>query len=345
MPTIQDVAKRAGVAAITASRVVNSSGYASQEVRERVLQAAAELGYVPNTLARSLRSRRSDTLALVLTDITNPFFTTVARGVEDAASDAGYMVIFCNTDESEEEERKYINVLLQKRVDGILLVPARDGLQSLRAAREQRIPIVVLDRRLPDGEQTGRADVVRCDSRGGAYDLTRLLLNLGHRRIALLNGPGAVSTAADRAAGFHDALDEAGLRAGAAVLSGSFTQVSGAEMARQALQRNPQPTALIAGNNFIAIGALNALRELGLRVPEDIALAGFDDLPPALVTFPFLTVASQPAYAMGQAATRLLLERLNGCQDDFFEVVLPVELIVRGSSGGKLSALSAQRSA
>ena len=136
MPTIQDVAKRAGVAAITASRVVNSSGYASQEVRERVLQAAAELGYVPNTLARSLRSRRSDTLALVLTDITNPFFTTVARGVEDAASDAGYMVIFCNTDELEDEERKYINVLLQKRVDGILLVPARDGCS--RCARRAR---------------------------------------------------------------------------------------------------------------------------------------------------------------------------------------------------------------
>ena len=185
--------------------------------------------------------------------------------------------------------------------------------------------------------------MVRCDSRGGAYDLTRLLLNLGHRRIALLNGPGAVSTAADRAAGFQDALDEAGLRAGAAVLSGSFTQVSGAEMARQALWRDPQPTALIAGNNFIAIGALNALRELGLRVPEDIALAGFDDLPSALVTFPFLTVASQPAYAMGQAAMRLLLERLNGRQDDFCEIVLPVELIVRASSGEKL--LSAQRSA
>jgi LacI family transcriptional regulator len=343
MPTIQDVAKRAGVAAITASRVVNSSGYASQDVRERVLQAAAELGYVPNTLARSLRSRRSDTLALVLTDITNPFFTTVARGVEDAASDAGYMVVFCNTDESEDEERKYINVLLQKRVDGILLVPARDGLQSLRAAREQNIPIVVLDRRLPEREASdpddradGRADVVRCDSRGGAYQLTRLLLDLGHRRIVLLNGPGAVSTAADRAAGFQDALSAAGLGASGSVLAGSFTQASGAEMVRQALRRDPPPTALIAGNNFIAIGALNALRELGLRVPADVALAGFDDLPPALVTFPFLTVASQPAYAMGQAATRLLLARLGGDSGDFREIVLPVELIVRASSGEAL---------
>ena len=333
MPTIQDVAKKAGVAAITASRVVNNSGYASREVRERVLQAAAELGYVPNTLARSLRSRRSDTLALVLTDITNPFFTTVARGVEDAASDAGYTVIFCNTDESEDEERKYLNVLLQKRVDGILLVPARDGLGSLQAAREQNTPLVVLDRRLPAG---AAGDVVRCDSLGGAYALTRLLLGLGHRRLALLNGPNAVSTAADRAAGFRQALsEEPGAQGG--MLEGSFTQASGAEMARRALAADPRPTALIAGNNFIAIGALNAARELGLRVPEDAALAGFDDLPPALVTFPFLTVASQPAYAMGQAATRLLLERLNGADGAPRELVLPTELIVRASSGAPLT--------
>jgi LacI family transcriptional regulator len=337
MPTIQDVAKQAGVAAITASRVINNSGYASEAVRGRVLQAAAELGYVPNTLARSLRSRRSHTLALVLSDITNPFFTTVARGVEDAASDAGYAVIFCNTDESEEEERKYLSLLLQRRVDGILLVPARGGGEALRQARRQEIPVVVLDRRLPSAP-SDQADVVRCDSRAGARQLARLLLDLGHRRIALLNGPVEVSTAADRAAGFWDALKTADLAINGSVLSGKFTLDSGAEMARAALAAPPRPTALIAANNFIAIGALRALRELGLRVPEDIALAGFDDLPPALVTFPFLTVASQPAYEMGQTATRLLLERLGGAAGDFQEIVLPVELIVRASSGGKLPA-------
>jgi LacI family transcriptional regulator len=331
MSTIQDVAQKAGVAAITASRVVNNSGYASREVRERVLAAAAELGYVPNQVARSLRSRRSDTLALVLSDITNPFFTTVARGVEDAASDAGYMVIFCNTDESEDEERGYIDVLLQKRVDGILLVPAHDGLHSLRAARRQGVPLVLLDRRLPVGEEA--ADVVRCDSRAGAEALTRLLLDLGHRRLALLNGPRGVSTALDRAEGFERALAQIS-GVGGAVLWGSFTQASGVEMVHQALELQPRPTALVAANNFIAIGALNALREFGLRVPEEMALAGFDDLPPALVTFPFLTVASQPAYEMGRTATRLLLERLSGARGEPREVILPVELIVRASSGG-----------
>jgi LacI family transcriptional regulator len=129
MATIHDVAKRAGVASITVSRVINKSGPFSEDVRERVDAAIAEMGYVPNTLARSLRSKRSNTLALVVTDITNPFFTSIARGVEDTASDAGFTVIYCNTDESEAKEKKYLSMLLQKQVDGILLVPARSSLQ------------------------------------------------------------------------------------------------------------------------------------------------------------------------------------------------------------------------
>jgi LacI family transcriptional regulator len=331
MSTIQDVARLAGVAPITASRVINNSGYASQEVRERVLKAVDELGYVPNTLARSLRSRKTETLALILTDITNPFFTTIARGVEDTASDAGYTVIFCNTDESEDEERKYLNVMLQKRVDGILLVPASGGLKSLQMARDQHTPLVVIDRRAT-GEQV---DVVRCDSEGGARDLARLLISLGHQRITMMTGPAGVSTADDRAAGYRLAMAEAGLEG--RVLVGNFTQTSGGEMTRQALAARLRPTALFAANNFIAIGALNALHEMGLRVPEDVALVGFDDLPSGLVTFPFLTVAAQPAYEMGCRATRRLIERLEGIGgEEASEIVLPTEVILRVSSGGKI---------
>lgn len=334
MPTIQDVARRAGVAPITASRAINSSGYVSQDVRDRVQQAAQELGYVPNTLARSLRSRRTQTLALVLTDITNPFFTTVARGVEDAASDAGYTVIFCNTDEDEAKERKYLDLLLQKRVDGLLLVPARDGIGSLQAAQAQGVAVVIIDRRASGCQ----ADVVRCDSEDGAYQLARLLISLGHRQMALLNGPRGVSTAEDRSAGFLRGMRESGLESQSAVLHGSFTQSSGAEMTRQALRLQPRPTALFAANNFIGIGAMHALSELGVLVPEEIALVGFDDLPPALVTFPFLTVASQPAYEMGRRAALLLIDRLKGrLESGCEEVVLPTELIVRVSSGKKLT--------
>jgi LacI family transcriptional regulator len=150
MSTIEDVAKRAGVSAMTVSRVINNSGYINQKTRERVEQAIAELGYVPNALARSLRFKQTNTLALVLTDITNPFFTTMARGVEDTASAQGFTVMFCNTDESKAEEAKYLNVLAQKQVDGVLLVPAFCSPASVTFLRERTIPFVVLDRRIPN---------------------------------------------------------------------------------------------------------------------------------------------------------------------------------------------------
>jgi LacI family transcriptional regulator len=331
MTTIYDVAKKAGVAPITVSRVINQTGYISADKRQRVEAAVAELGYVPNRLASSLRSRRTNTLALVLSDITNPFFTNLARGVEDTASDAGFTVIFCNTDESEAEEQKYLDVLLQKRVDGILLVPARGNPDTLRMLQHNGTPVVVLDRRIPHAQ----ADVVRGDSEGGAYQLVRLLLGLGHRCIAMLTGPKNVSTSADRVAGYRRALSEAGLaKRQQMVFFGDFRQASGYQMAQQALAAQPRPTALVAANNFITIGALKALQDAGLRVPEDMALVGFDDLPLAMVAFPFFTVATQPSYEMGQTGTRLLLERLeNPAARPYKEIILPTEVIVRQSSG------------
>jgi LacI family transcriptional regulator len=329
MATIHDVAKRAGVAPITVSRVINHSGYFSEDTRERVESAIAELEYVPNRLARSLRSKRTNTIALVLTDITNPFFTTVARGVEDTASDAGYTVVFCNTDESETEEQKYLQVVLQQQVDGILLVPARSTPESVDLIQKQGTPVVVLDRKMPPETEV---DVVRCENVAGAYQLVKLLIDLGHRQIAVLSGPKIVSTAEDRVVGFRQAMSEAGLNE--IVYYGAFTQASGYDLTRQALTIQPQPTAIFAANNLIGIGALKALQDAGLRVPEDVAMVSYDDLPANLVTFPFFTVAVQPAYEMAQKATQLLLARLSGepptqCQ----EVVLPTEIIVRQSSG------------
>lgn len=327
MANIQDVARAAGVAPITVSRVINNSGYVAAEVRARVEAAVAELGYVPNRLASSLRSRRSHTLALVLSDITNPFFTTMTRGVEDAASERGYMVIVGNTDEREAEELKRVRLLVGQRVDGVLLVPARHGAQSLALLAQQRTPVVVLDRRV----ESETVDVVRCDSEGGARQLGELLRALGHMRVALLTGPAGVSTSDDRVAACRGAF---GADADCRVYHGEFTPASGAAMTRQALAVEPRPTALFAANNFITIGALRALHELGLSVPEEVALVGFDDLPEALVTFPFLTVAAQPAYEMGRQAVDLLLARLEGDESaPRREVVLPSELIVRQSSG------------
>jgi LacI family transcriptional regulator len=336
MPTIHDVAKLAGVAPITVSRVINNTGYLSQETKERVEAAIAQLGYVPNTLARSLRSKRTNTLALVITDITNPFWTTVARGVEDKASDSGFTVFFCNTDESEVEEKKYVQALLQKQVDGILLVPAHNTPDSVEYIKRNGTQVVILDRRIP-GIQ---ADIVRSDSIHGSYILTQLLIENGHRRIAILGGPKGISTADDRMEGYYKALYDAGIteQPQGYVLCGSYTHESGYEMALQAIDLDPRPTAFVAANNFIANGAMRALADAGIQVPDEIALVGFDDIPSALNAVPFMTVASQPAYEMGQKATEILLSRLNGIEKDSYqEVVLPVSLIKRQSSGKKIA--------
>jgi len=335
VPTIQDVARHAGVAAVTVSRVINNASYVGEETRARVEAAITALGYVPNRLARGLRSKQTQTLGLVLTDITNPFWTTVARGVEDVASSHHFNVIFCNTDESEAEQAKELTGLVQKRVDGVLLVPAASSAEPVAFLREQGVPVVVVDRRVPDCT----VDSVRCDSEQGAYELVRLLLNLGHTCIAALSGPEKVSTARDRAAGYRRALAEKGLDSDAEiVLNGPFTQAGGYEMARQALALIPRPTAFLAANNFIAVGAYQAVREAGLNVPEDIAIVGFDDLPTWLVMEPFLTVAAQPAYEMGRRATEMLLGRLGReAPVECREIVLPFELIVRRSSGPPLA--------
>jgi LacI family transcriptional regulator len=336
MSTINDVAAMAGVSAMTVSRVVNNSGYTSKPTRARVERAIAELGYVPNALARQLRSRNTKTLALVLSDISNPFFTTIARGVEDTASAHGFAVMFCNTDESEEEEARYLRLLIERQIDGVLLVPAGNSRRSLATLRGKNTPAVVIDRRV----SSRRVDTVRSDSEAGAYGLTRHLVQLGHHRIAVLSGRRTVSTSVDRVAGCRRALEEVGLELDPRLtVYGDFNfgdrnQADGHRMAEQVLAVSPRPTAIFAANNFIASGAIRAIREAGLLVPDDISVVAFDDPPAEWVLEPFLTVTGQPAYEIGQRAAELLLARLSGERTvDGEDVVLPTDLIVRRSSG------------
>lgn len=334
MVTIRDVAQRAGVSPITVSRVINNSGYVSEETRRRVRAAIEELNYVPNILARSLRSKRTHTLALVITDVTNPFWTTVARGVEDKAVENGFSVILCNTDEDPEKEKSYIEVLLKKRVDGVVIAPVSSKGTILHTLAQHGIPFVIIDRQVEGID----ADLVIGDSVGGAYELTRHLIELGHRRIAIIAGPEHVSTAEDRLRGYLQALEESGIPVDEALIKrGKFDQEAGYELTKRLLELEEQPTALFAGNNFIAIGALLALQEEGVQVPDDMALVTFDEIPQLSAVYPFLTVAAQPAYEMGAIATELLLERLAGERKGSREVVLEVELILRRSSGAEVS--------
>ncbi len=332
MPTIRDVAKLAEVAPITVSRVINDSGYVSQETKVRVEAAIETLGYVPNMLGPSLRFKQTMTLAMIVTDIANPFWTTVTRGVEDVAQANGYSTILCNTDEFDEKQDQYLQMLLRRRIDGILLVPASSSPDPIGLIQKQAIPVVVLDRKIPNVE----VDFVRADSEKGAYQLAEHLISNGHRQFTILAGPQTVSTSVDRVTGFCLALSDAGLDAGDTQVSwGNFSQESGYEMAKEALTIDPKPTALFAVNNFVAIGALQALKEKNLRVPEDIAIVTFDDIPLAFTYDPFLTVATQPAREMGKQAVSLLLERIKGeANRSWQEIILPTELIIRTSSSG-----------
>lgn len=331
MPTIRDVAKKAGVATMTVSRVINNSGYVSEETRAKVETAVAELGYVPNMLGPSLRFKQTNTIALLLTDITNPFWTSVARGAEDAAHENGYSVILCNTDESVEKQEQYIEMLLRRRIDGILLAPTSSSAAPVQMIQQQGIAVVVLDRSVP----VAGVDVVRGDSTGGAYLLTRHLLELGHTKITAMVGPRNVSTSCERVAGFERAMQESDLDINEGqILWGKFTLASGREMMEQVLATSPRPTAIFAGNNFIAIGALQAIRNAGLEAPRDISIASFDGLPESLSAYPFITHVVQPTYAMGYKATRILLSRMSDANDnEYRSVILPTKLVIRQSTG------------
>ena len=333
MATIHDVAKKAGVAPITVSRVINNSGYVSEKLRTKVKIVIDELGYVPNVLARSLKSKHTNTLALVFTDITNPFFNILARGVEDTAFKAGYNVIFCNTDESQEREDNYIQLLLQKQVDGILLVPADVNSESIEMIRKQSTPVVVIDRYVTHDN----VDIVRGDSEGGAYILTKHLIGLGHKQITLISGPEKVSTSVDRVRGYQRAMEEHGLAAYIDYYYGKYSVQGGIDLTNQVFSKENKPTAIFGGNNFLSVGVITALNQMNLKVPDDVAVVSFDDIPKNLSPNPFLTAIVQPPYEIGQKATEMLLSRI---QDEgeilssYQEIVFPVKLIVRASSGG-----------
>ena len=321
---------------MTVSRVITRSGSTSEATRDRVERAIAELGYVPNAVARQLRSKRTRTIALVVSDIANPFFTVIARGVEDAARRRDHAVIFVNTDESPALELDHLRVLMGRQVDGVLLVPAGNSGEPFRLLRSQQIPVGVIDRRV----QVRQVDEVRTDSEAGAYALVGHLLGLGHRRIAAITGRRTIATAVDRVAGYARALTEAGIPLDPELIRyDSFSLAGGYRRMQEILAVAPRPTAVFAANNFIAFGALRAIREAALHVPDDLSLVTFDDLPEGWQAEPFLTVLAQPAYEIGRQAAELLFERLEGPPRPTRRVIiLAGELIVRRSSGPVLSA-------
>ncbi|MCB0256726.1 MAG: substrate-binding domain-containing protein [Anaerolineae bacterium] len=319
---------------MTVSRVLNRVGNVNPATQQRVEQAIEELGYVPSGVAKSLRSKRTNSLALILPDIQNAFWTTVARGVEDAAQSHGYSVFLCNTDENPAKQLRYLDVVVSQRVDGVMIAPFGSDADDLARLRTRDVPTVVIDRQINGWD----VDSVIGDSLSGARALVSHLVSLGHRRIAVLAGPEGTATATDRVTGYRIALAEAGIAEDARLIRfGEFKALSGEHMMAQVLDSGAEPTAVFAANNVIAMGVLDELEHRGLRVPQDLALVCFDDLPNTSRLFPFLTVAVQPAYEIGANAAQLLLSRLEAKVPlQPRHVVLPTRLIVRYSCGSKL---------
>lgn len=332
--TIRDVAKEAQVSVATVSAVLNESKYVSPPLVERVRRSAEALDYRPNGLARSLKTRRTRMLGLILSDITNPFFTTMVRAVEDTARRHGYSLILGNTDEESAKEETYVELLRARQVDGLILVASAGEHAYLPDLLARDLPIVCVDRSLV---HLG-VDSVLTDNVAGAYQAVGHLLALGHRRIGIVTGIPRITSTDQRLAGYAQALAERGLPTDPALVRPSDSTIAGGERDAAALLDRPdRPTALFATNNQMTIGALRAIQARGLRCPEDIALVGFDDFEWADVFRPRLTTVRQPVYALGRAVARLLVRRIEGQRTGpAREVVLPPTLVVRESCGAGL---------
>lgn len=320
---IKDVAAVAGVSVATVSRVLGN-GPVSEALRQRVQDAVRQLGYRPNLSARRLRSQHSQTVGLIVSDIRNPFFTAVSRAVEDAAYRSGMRVILCNADEQPEKEAMYLQLMQEERVSGVIFSPTSATARRFRADRFE-FPVVMIDRADPDGQ----TDAVVLDNQRAAEQLVEHLVGQGCRRIAGLFG-NLSSTGAERRAGYEAALAQHELPACARFVAPT---IEAAEQELERLLSLPEtPDALIASNGLLLQGALRALRERGLSIPRDMALAGFDNDVWTSLVGDGLTVIEQPVYDIGALAMEMLLSRLENAALPQRKLVLNGRLLVRGST-------------
>jgi len=330
MATIKDVARLANVSITTVSRVINNkSEGVSEETRQRVLQVMENLNYQPNRVARGLVTRRTNTLGLILPDITNPFFPEIARAVEDTANKHGYNIILCNTDDRSDKEELYIRVLKSKCVDGIVFTSSTTPVfRHVRQLRDYKMPFVLLDRYFYDEQLPG----VYTDGCQGMHEITRFVLEMGHREIAYIGGPNEAPNSMYRYAGFERALKDFGLALDKElIVEGNYKISGGREGVLELLGRGRDFTAVVCANDLMAVGAMEELKGAGFRIPEDVSVTGFDDIPMAKYVEPKLTTVAQPCYQMGEMATELLIKLIEGKPVKNAVITLKPELIVRDS--------------
>ncbi|GHH97829.1 LacI family DNA-binding transcriptional regulator [Neobacillus kokaensis] len=334
MVTIYDIAKKANVSAMTVSRVINNSDKISKQTREKVEAIIKELNYIPNSSARSLISKKTNILSLMITDIANPFFTSVARGAEDKALQMGYQLLLCNSDENIEKESKYIDMLISTGTDGVLIAPASDlSKKNIHKLTKYKIPFVLIDRYISDL----KCDQVLSDNETTTRKLIEHLIELGHKRIAIINGPLDIATSRERHQAFCDTLTLHGLEVNKNWIHQSelFRDSDVTDIVSNLLElpAEKRPTAIFATNNFLGLNTVKALKKHKINIPEDIAVVCYDGVPNYTENEPFLTAAEQPSYNFGYLGAQMLIERIeNTCPEVPRKIVLPAELYIRESS-------------
>ena len=343
MATIRDVADRAGVSVATVSHVINESRFVSPETKQRVLEAIEALHYSRDGIARSLRRNKTGTIGVIVSDITNPYFADLVRGVEQAiySLDEKMNYLLCNTEEDTEKERLYLDVVREKRIDGLIIAPAGGNEDYLTSLAASDLPLVLVDRVLP----RVNADCVIVDNKVWAARLTDHLLSLGHRRIVFLKATLKVASIDDRKAGFEDSLARHRVpRDGITVIESPSTIEDACRAGLKILGMEPMPDAVFCSNNFMTLGMMQAIHERAIACPDDIAVAGFDDFPWANSFRPRLTAVAQPSYEIGQEAMRLLVKRMSKtASDEPRTYILDAKLNIRESCGEELARRDPER--
>jgi LacI family transcriptional regulator/LacI family repressor for deo operon, udp, cdd, tsx, nupC, and nupG len=334
MATLEDVAREADVSISTVSRALNNSEKVHPDTKAHVKQVAEDLGYMPSRVARRLRLEggRANLLGLVIPDIQNPFFADVTRGVEDVAQAHGYALILSNSDEDADKQRLALEILQTEDVDGVIVPPVGAEDSAIDELLDSGIAVVCVDRRLPGT----RVDTILSDNRKGAYQAVSHLIDLGHERIGFIGGIPHISTLTERRAGYERALRDHDLPVDPAlIMEGDDRREQGKIFTSELLSLDAPPTALFTGNNLTTLGALAALNERGVAVPDEMALVGYDDVPWPMALNPPPTVVDQPGYEMGRRAAEILLGRLQAPDRSPTTVTLQPKLIVRRSCGAE----------
>lgn len=329
MATIKDVAARAGVSFTTVSHVVNNTRPVSSEVRTKVEAAIRELNFVPSAVARSLKARTTSTIGVVIPNNNNPYFAEMSRGIEAYCERRGYCVLLGNSDDEPEKQRKYLRVMIERRIDGLIVASAGGEDTFAEALGRTDLPVVIVDREVPGV----RADLVQIDHELGAYLAAQHLLDLGHLRIACIAGPAHVVVSDARVKGFTRALEEHGIPVDACqVVAGDYTSHGGYEAAGTLLDGR-RPTAIFATNDMMALGALRAAAERGLSVPRDLSVIGFDDIELSRYFYPALTTVGQSIVMLGERAAQTLIERVTKeVQGDARRLIIAPDLKIREST-------------